>query len=91
MRPQARRRQRSVSATAHGVCRAVGCEERCGVEGSPKELESRGIIGESLAHGGLTEETPEAYKDIESVVDVVHNAELAARVVRLKPTEVIKR
>ena len=55
-----------------------------------KELESRGIIVESLTREGLTEEMPEAYKDIESVVDVVHGAGLATRVARLKPIGVIK-
>jgi tRNA-splicing ligase RtcB len=55
-----------------------------------KELESRGIIVESLTREGLTEEKPEAYKDIESVVDVVHGAGLAARVARLRPVGVIK-
>jgi tRNA-splicing ligase RtcB len=55
-----------------------------------KELESRGIIVESLTREGLTEEKPEAYKDIESVVDVVHNAGLALRVARLRPLGVIK-
>jgi tRNA-splicing ligase RtcB (3'-phosphate/5'-hydroxy nucleic acid ligase) len=55
-----------------------------------KELESRGIIVESLTREGLTEEKPEAYKDIETVVDVVHNAGLAARVARLRPVGVIK-
>src|SRR2546422_259671 len=45
-----------------------------------KELESRGIIVQSLTREGLTEEKPEAYKDIETVVDVVHNVGLALRV-----------
>ncbi len=55
-----------------------------------KELESRGIIVESLTREGLTEEKPEAYKDIEAVVDVVHSAGLASRVARLRPIGVIK-
>jgi tRNA-splicing ligase RtcB len=55
-----------------------------------KELESRGIIVESLTREGLTEEKPEAYKDIEAVVDVVRNAGLASRVARLRPVGVIK-
>ena len=55
-----------------------------------KELESRGIIVESLTREGLTEEKPEAYKDIEAVVDVVHNVGLASRVARLRPVGVIK-
>ncbi len=55
-----------------------------------KELESRGIIVQSLTREGLTEEKPEAYKDIEAVVEVVHNAGLARRVARLRPIGVIK-
>ena len=55
-----------------------------------KELESRGIIVQSLTREGLTEEKPEAYKGIEAVVDVVHNAGLASRVARLRPIGVIK-
>jgi tRNA-splicing ligase RtcB len=55
-----------------------------------KELESRGIIVESLTREGLTEEKPEAYKDIETVVNVVHNAGLATRVARLRPIGVVK-
>jgi tRNA-splicing ligase RtcB len=55
-----------------------------------KELESRGIIVQSLTREGLTEEKPEAYKDIEAVVDVVHNAGLASRVARLRPVGVVK-
>ena len=55
-----------------------------------KEMESRGIIVQSLTREGLTEEKPDAYKDIEAVVDVVHNAGLASRVARLRPIGVIK-
>jgi tRNA-splicing ligase RtcB (3'-phosphate/5'-hydroxy nucleic acid ligase) len=55
-----------------------------------KDLESRGIIVQSLTREGLTEEKPEAYKDIEAVVEVVHNAGLASRVARLRPIGVIK-
>jgi len=55
-----------------------------------KELESRGIIVQSLTREGLTEEKPDAYKDIEAVVDVVQGAGLASRVARLRPIGVIK-
>ena len=55
-----------------------------------KEVESRGIIVQSLTREGLTEEKPAAYKDIEAVVDVVQGAGLASRVVRLRPIGVIK-
>jgi tRNA-splicing ligase RtcB len=39
---------------------------------------------------GIREEIPEAYKDVDVVIDVVHNAGLAKRVARLKPIGVIK-
>jgi tRNA-splicing ligase RtcB len=39
---------------------------------------------------GILEEIPEAYKDIDAVIDVVHRAGLARRVARLRPLAVIK-
>ena len=39
---------------------------------------------------GLAEEAPDAYKDIDSVVDVVDRAGLARKVARLVPLGVIK-
>ncbi len=55
-----------------------------------KKLEDKGIILRSETRDGILEEVPEAYKDIEAVIDVVHNAGLARRVARLKPMGVIK-
>jgi tRNA-splicing ligase RtcB len=39
---------------------------------------------------GLAEEAPAAYKDVNRVVEVVHNAGIAKKVARLKPLAVIK-
>lgn len=55
-----------------------------------KELEGRGIIIRSDSDAGLAEEAPQAYKDVESVVEVVHNAGLARKVARVVPIAVIK-
>ena len=44
----------------------------------------------SETRDGISEEIPEAYKDVDEVIDVVHNAGLAKRVARLKPIGVIK-
>lgn len=55
-----------------------------------KKLEDRGIIVRCETRDGILEEIPEAYKDIEAVIDVVHNAGLARRVARLRPLGVIK-
>ena len=42
------------------------------------------------SNSGLAEEAPFAYKDVERVVEVVQNAGLARRVVRLVPIGVVK-
>jgi tRNA-splicing ligase RtcB (3'-phosphate/5'-hydroxy nucleic acid ligase) len=55
-----------------------------------KKLEEQGIILRSETRDGILEEIPEAYKDIDAVVDVVHNAGLARKVARLRPMGVIK-
>jgi tRNA-splicing ligase RtcB len=39
---------------------------------------------------GLAEEQPDAYKDVDLVVDVVHRAGLSRKVARLRPIGVIK-
>jgi tRNA-splicing ligase RtcB len=44
----------------------------------------------ALSARGLAEEAPEAYKDVDRVVEIVERAGLAARVVRLKPVGVVK-
>jgi len=55
-----------------------------------QELEARGISVRSGSMSGLAEEAPFAYKDVEKVVDVVHNTGIAKRVARLRPVGVIK-
>jgi len=55
-----------------------------------RELESKGIIIKCWSLRGIAEEAPMAYKDVEQVVDVVHQAELSKKVARLIPLAVIK-
>ena len=55
-----------------------------------KKLEDQGIILRAETRDGILEEIPEAYKDVDAVVDVVHNAGLARKVARLRPMGVIK-
>jgi tRNA-splicing ligase RtcB len=55
-----------------------------------KKLEDQGIILRAETRDGILEEIPEAYKDIDAVVNVVHNAGLARKVARLRPIGVIK-
>ncbi|MFY9401987.1 MAG: RtcB family protein [Candidatus Omnitrophota bacterium] len=55
-----------------------------------KELESSGIIVKASGRGTVVEEAPQAYKDVNDVVNVVHNAGIAKRVCRMRPLGVIK-
>ncbi len=55
-----------------------------------KELKNRGIDIITGSLKGLSEEAPEAYKSINSVVDIVHNAGIAEKIAQLKPLAVIK-
>ncbi len=61
---------------------------------SPREviemLEKRGIVVRAATLRELSEETPEAYKDVDRVVDVAKRANIAIPVVRLVPIAVIK-
>jgi tRNA-splicing ligase RtcB len=53
-------------------------------------LEARGITVRVHSKNLLPEEAPQAYKDAQQVVNVVHNAGLAILVARLKPVIVVK-
>jgi len=56
-----------------------------------RELEDRhGVVVAAGDNRTLGEEMPEAYKDVDAVVDVLEAAGLARRVARLRPLGVIK-
>lgn len=54
------------------------------------ELEKKGIIVLAKGRSTVFEEMPEAYKEVEEVVNVVHNAGIARKVARLRPIGVVK-
>ncbi|MBI2825803.1 MAG: RtcB family protein [Planctomycetia bacterium] len=55
-----------------------------------EELAARGVIARARSWKGLAEEQPDAYKDVNKVVEVVHKAGLAKKVARMRPIGVIK-
>lgn len=55
-----------------------------------RKLELQGIMVRSETRNGILEEIPEAYKDVDEVIEVVHSAGLARKVARLRPIGVIK-
>jgi tRNA-splicing ligase RtcB len=55
-----------------------------------QELEERGVRVRAGSLPGLAEEAPQAYKDVDAVVDVVIRVGIAHRVARLRPVAVVK-
>ncbi|MBU0719017.1 MAG: RtcB family protein, partial [Planctomycetes bacterium] len=55
-----------------------------------RELLDRGVIARARGRDGLDEEQPEAYKNVNHVVDVLHNANISKKVAKLRPLGVIK-
>ncbi len=55
-----------------------------------KVMQELGVVVRASGWRTLAEEIPEAYKDVTEVVDVVHNAGIARKVVQLRPLGVIK-
>ena len=53
-------------------------------------LLKKGILSQATHDESLAEEAPEAYKDVISVVDTVHDAGISTKVIRLTPIGVIK-
>jgi tRNA-splicing ligase RtcB len=77
----------------HGAGRTMSRHEalrRASGQEVIKSLESKGIIVKSWSFRGITEEAPFAYKNVDDVVEVVHNAGLSIKVARLVPLAVIK-
>jgi tRNA-splicing ligase RtcB len=54
------------------------------------EMADRGVVVRWTGRATLAEEMPEAYKDIDAVVDVVHRAGISKKVARLRPLVVVK-
>ena len=55
-----------------------------------RELEQKGIFVRSAGRETLAEEAPEAYKNVNDVVGVVHQAGISKRVCRMRPLGVVK-
>ena len=55
-----------------------------------ENLLKKGIIIKSHSMKGISEEAPDAYKKVENVVDVMHESDIARKVVKVKPLICIK-
>lgn len=80
-------------STCHGAGRAMSRHaaiRNLSAKDIIYNLESKGIIIKCWSLRGVAEEAPQAYKNIEEVIDVVHNAGISKKVARLVPLAVIK-
>ena len=80
-------------STNHGAGRTMSRHEairRVSGQEVVRNLESKGIVVKCWSLRGIAEEAPMAYKNIEDVVEVVHQAGLSKKVAKLVPLAVIK-
>jgi tRNA-splicing ligase RtcB len=83
----------SFGSTAHGAGRTMSrsaAKRSYTAEDVRSRLQSKGIYVKALTKEGMVEETPDAYKDVDAVVEVSHSLGIATKVVRLIPIGVIK-
>ena len=80
-------------SACHGAGRAMSrtqAKKRWWGQELARELEKQGIHIMSHSWAGLAEEAPGAYKDVLEIIDAVHNAGLAKKVIRIRPMACIK-
>lgn len=85
--------EKSFGSTCHGAGRVMSRRQaKKTVRGSTlrDNLESQGIKIRAGSLSGLAEEAPQAYKDVDQVVQTVFRAGIAKKVARLVPVAVIK-
>jgi tRNA-splicing ligase RtcB len=83
----------SFGSTCHGAGRVLSrtaARKKSKGRAIQRELAEKGILVKWTGRSTLAEEMPDAYKDIDEVVDTVHGAGLSKKVARLRPIGVIK-
>jgi len=83
----------SFGSTAHGAGRTMSrskARRNYNEDDVKKSLNEKGIFIKALTRDGVVEETPQAYKDVDAVVNVSHNLGIATKVAKLIPIGVIK-
>ncbi len=85
--------KQSFYSTCHGAGRIMSRHQAIkNLSGKEiiKDLGNKGIMVKCYSMRGIAEEAPQAYKNIDEVVEIVHSAGLAKKVARLVPMAVIK-
>jgi tRNA-splicing ligase RtcB (3'-phosphate/5'-hydroxy nucleic acid ligase) len=85
--------QKTFGSSAHGAGRAMSrhaaIKKFRGQEVKEK-LEKQGIISKATNPKVMAEEAPEAYKDVDEVIESVHNSKISLKVAKMKPIGVVK-
>jgi tRNA-splicing ligase RtcB len=85
--------QETFGSSCHGAGRAKSrtqAKRETTADQLLADMKKRGVLVRGETRSGLTEEKPDAYKDVSRVVDVVHGAGIARKVARLSPLAVMK-
>jgi len=85
--------ERSFGSTCHGAGRVMSrSQAKRSIWGEQlrDELQAKGIQVRAGSMSGLAEEAPQAYKDVDAVVETVAGAGIARKVARLRPVAVVK-
>jgi tRNA-splicing ligase RtcB (3'-phosphate/5'-hydroxy nucleic acid ligase) len=85
--------QETFGSTCHGAGRVLSrkaAKKQSRGRVIHAELANQGVQVRWTGRSTLAEEMPEAYKDIDAVVGVVHDAGISRKVARLKPLVVVK-
>lgn len=83
----------SFGSTAHGAGRVMSrkqANESWRGDDVKRELEEHNILVKAASWRGVSEEAPKAYKDVDEVVKVSHDAGIGNMVARVKPMGVVK-
>jgi tRNA-splicing ligase RtcB len=84
---------KSLGSSCHGAGRVMSRNQaKRQVRGDrlKQQLEAGGIHVRAGSLPGLAEEAPEAYKDVDQVIETVSGAGIARKVARLRPVAVVK-
>ena len=85
--------EKSWGSTCHGAGRVMsrtGARKKFRPDDVEKELGDKGIYVKAASREVLQEESPGAYKDVNQIVEITHNAGLSKIVAKLVPLGVMK-
>jgi len=85
--------QKTFGSTCHGAGRAMsrhGALRQFRGNQIQRELAEKGIVSKATSPKSLAEEAPKAYKDVNDVIESVHNSGISLKVCRMEPCGVLK-